>query len=117
VVQAKARGTAPGFVNLVAQKSQAPKLVVSRAPITQKEQLGQREIEGVIAEGTRNVVTTSMGTEITTEEWYSVDLQTIVAITVSDPRYGRSEYHLVNIVRGEPSKTLFAIPQGYKVKE
>jgi hypothetical protein len=117
VVQAKVRGMAPGFVNLDAQRSQVPKLVVSRAQVTQKEQLGQREIEGIITEGTRYVVTTSMGIEITTEEWYSVELQTIVAITVSDPRYGRSEYHLVNIVRGEPSKALFAIPQGYKVKE
>jgi hypothetical protein len=117
VVQPNARGTAPGFVNLGAQNSHAPKLTVSRTPIAQKEQLGQREIGGIIAEGTRYVRTTSMGVEITTEEWYSVELQTIVAITVSDPRYGHSEYRLVNIVRGEPSKTLFAIPPGYKVKE
>jgi hypothetical protein len=116
------RGTAPGFksfgrqtagVNLVRDKS---------IPVT-KESLGQRDIAGVMADGTRFVRTISIGAfgnekpiEITTEEWYSVELQTIVAITISDPRFGKSEYRLVNIVRGEPSPTLFVIPQGYKVK-
>jgi len=123
VVQPKVRGTAPGFVDLSAPNSQFAKPATSRGPVTQEEQLGQREISGVIAEGRRFVRTTSIGAsanqkpiQITTEEWYSVELQTIVAITISDPRFGRSEYHLVNIVRGDPSPTLFVIPQSYRVK-
>ena len=123
VVEPKLRGTAPGFVNLSGRNSQVPKGVVSRGQVTQKEQLGQREIGGAIAEGTRLVQTISLGSsrnqkpiEITTEEWYSVELQTIVAITISDPRFGRSEYRLMNIVKGEPSKTLFVIPPAYQVK-
>lgn len=123
VVQPTVRGTAPGFVNLSAQNSQVSKPAVSRKQVKQQEQLGQREIGGVIAEGTRFVRTISLGAsgkekpiEITTEEWYSVELQTIVAITISDPRFGRSEYRLVNIVRGDPSPTLFVIPEAYKVK-
>ena len=120
VVQQSIRGTAPGFVNFGAPNSQVVQPSVSRGQVMQKEQLGQREIGGVIAEGTRFVRTVSLGNEkpfeITTEEWYSVELQTMVAITISDPRFGKSEYRLVNIVRGEPSKTLFEIPPGYKVK-
>ena len=120
VVQPKVRGTAPGFVNFGAPNTQVAKPAVSREQVMQKEQLGQRELGGIIAEGTRFVRTVSLGNEkpieITTEEWYSVELQTMVAITISDPRFGTSEYRLVNIVRGDPSKTLFEIPQGYKVK-
>src|ERR1044071_7510745 len=127
VVQPKIRGTAPGFVSLGTPSSQVTKTALPgerrTSPRIEKEQLGQREIGGVIAEGTRYVRTTAIGAsdnekpiQITTEEWFSVDLQAIVAITISDPRYGRSEYRLVNIVRGEPSPTLFAIPQNYKLK-
>jgi hypothetical protein len=121
------RGTAPGFINVVPQNSHVAKAIVIRersaSQLAEKEQLGQREISGVIAEGTRFVRAISLGAsgnenpiQITTEEWYSIELQTIVAITISDPRFGRSEYRLVNIVRGDPSPALFVIPQTYKVK-
>jgi hypothetical protein len=127
VIQPKVRGTAPGFVNIGTQNSQVTKTALPgerrASPPIEKEQLGQREIGGVITEGTRYVRTTAIGAsdsekpiQITTEEWFSVDLQAIVAITISDPRYGRSEYRLVNIVRGDPSPTLFAIPQNYKIR-
>ena len=119
LVQSRARGTAPGFVNLDHYNS---KVESERAasPSIKKEQLGQREIQGVLTDGTRLVQTIRRGEsliDITTEEWYSPELQTIVAITISDPRFGQSEYRLVNIVRGDPSPTLFAIPQGYKIKD
>ena len=127
MVQSKVRGTAPGFVNLGTANSQSTKTALPGKSRTsqpsEREQLGQREIGGVIADGTRFVRTTSVGAssnenpiQITTEEWFSVELQAIVAITISDPRYGRSEYRLVNIVRGDPSPTLFVIPQTYKLK-
>lgn len=119
------RGTAPGFINVGTPGSQVAKtdLPRERRASEFKEQLGQREIGGVMAEGTRYVRAISIGAssnekpiEITTEEWYSVELQAIVAITISDPRFGRSEYRFVNIVRGEPSPTLFVIPQNYKLR-
>lgn len=119
------RGAAPGFKTFDRQREGAGENHVRDKSIQlTKESLGKREIEGMLAEGTRFVRTIFLGAfgteqpvEITTEEWYSPELQTMVAITISDPRFGQSEYRLVNIVRGDPSPTLFAIPQGYKIKD
>ena len=117
------RGTAPGFKTIGQQPQGTGNHVRNKSIQVMKDSLGKREIEGVLAEGTRFVRTISLGAfgnekpiEITTEEWYSVELHTMVAITISDPRFGKSEYRLVNIVRGDPSKTLFELPQDYKVK-
>lgn len=118
------RGAAPGFKTIGRQRAGAGENHVrDRAIQIAKESLGKREIDGVLAEGTRLVRTIFIGefgkeqpVEITTEEWYSAELQVVVLITVSDPRFGQSEYRLVNIVRGDPPKTLFVIPQAYQVK-
>lgn len=118
------RGTATGFKTFGRQQAGAGENHVrDRAIQIAKESLGKREIEGVLAEGTRLVRTIFIGefgkeqpVEITTEEWYSAELQVVVLITISDPRFGQSEYRLVNIIRGDPSKTLFVIPLSYKVK-
>jgi hypothetical protein len=124
-VQPNKRGTAPGFINIGTPNSQSVKteLPRERRAAEVEEQLGEREIGGMLAEGTRFVRTVSIGApanekpiEITTEEWYSPELQTVVAITISDPRFGRSEYRLTNIIRGEPSPTLFVIPPTYKLR-
>jgi hypothetical protein len=118
------RGTAPGFKTFDRQQAAAGQNHVrdKSVQLTQ-ESLGKREIDGMLSEGTRYVRTIFVGTfgneqpvKITTEEWYSTELQTLVLVTVSDPRFGQSEYRLVNIVRGEPSPALFVIPPAYKVK-
>jgi len=88
------------------------------------ESLGKQTIEGVEAEGTRNVRTIPAGEignerpiEIVFERWYSPELQTVVMTRHIDPRFGETSYRLTNISRDEPARTLFEVPAGYTVKE
>src|ERR1700724_3233116 len=53
---------------------------------------------------------------ITTERWYSPDLQLTVLQTHSDPRFGTSTFQLTNIVRSEPDQTVFAVPSDYTLQ-
>ena len=86
------------------------------------ESLGEKEIEGVTAEGTRTTVTIpagAMGNEramdIVTERWYSSKLSTVVLIERLDPRFGRSVYRLTGLVRTEPAVSMFSVPGKYKI--
>lgn len=86
------------------------------------EELGQRDFEGVSADGTRTVTTIPAGAignerpiEITYERWYSKDLEMVVYSKHSDPRFGDQTYRLTNIVRAEPDPSLFTLPAGYKI--
>lgn len=86
--------------------------------------LGTQTIEGVSAEGTRytrTIPTGQIGNEkpivITTERWYSPDLQTTVMIKRSDPRMGDTVFQLTNIQRQEPDASLFQVPSDYTVKQ
>jgi hypothetical protein len=97
------------------------------APGPQKsatESLGKQTIEGVVADGTRTTVTIpagEVGNEqpilIVWEKWYAPELQTVVMSKHSDPFVGETVYRLTNIVRGEPSRTLFEVPTDYTIKE
>ena len=89
-----------------------------------KETLGKQTIEGVEAEGTRTTVTIPAGAigneraiQITSERWYSPELQLVVMTRHSDPRFGETTYRLTNISRAEPDRTLFEVPAGYTVKD
>jgi hypothetical protein len=88
------------------------------------ESLGERNIEGVRAQGTRTTVTIPAGDignekpiQIVSERWYSPELQTVVMSSRSDPRMGQSTYRLTNINRTEPQKTLFEVPADFTVQE
>jgi hypothetical protein len=88
-----------------------------------KEKLPARNVEGVMAEGTRTTRTIpagAIGNEApivtVTEEWYSADLQVLVMTKTSDPRSGESTYRLLNISRAEPNQSWFEIPADYTVK-
>jgi hypothetical protein len=87
------------------------------------ESLGSSVIEGVQAEGTRNVVTIPAGTignqaaiEIVSERWFSPELGVVVMSRRADPRFGETTYRLQNIARGEPSPELFQVPSDYTVE-
>ena len=87
------------------------------------EQLGKRNIEGVVAEGTRSTVVIPAGQignerpiEIVNERWYSPELQTVVMSRHADPRNGETVYKLNGLRRGEPAKSLFEVPPDYTVK-
>lgn len=88
------------------------------------ESLGKRNIEGVIAEGTRTTRTIPAGEignerpiEVVSERWYSPELQTVVLSKRTDPMIGETSYRLTNIVRSEPPRSLFEPPADYQIKE
>jgi hypothetical protein len=84
--------------------------------------LGTKEFDGVKAEG-KSILHTIPAGEIgnksailvTTETWYSPELQVTVFSRTSDPRYGETLYRLANIRRGEPAADLFKVPEDYAV--
>ncbi|MBZ5500941.1 MAG: hypothetical protein LAN59_01705 [Acidobacteriia bacterium] len=86
--------------------------------------LGKKTINGVSAEGTlytRTIPAGTIGNEkpiaITTERWYSPELQITVMIKRSDPRMGETVFQLTNIQRQEPEASLFQVPSDYTVKD
>ena len=88
------------------------------------ESLGKQTIEGVQAEGTRNVSTIEAGAigndrpiTVSSESWYSADLQMVVMSKHSDPRNGDESFRLTNIQRAEPAAYLFQPPAGYQINE
>ena len=88
------------------------------------EPLGKQTIEGVNAEGMREVSTIDAGAigndrpiQVSTESWYSAELQMNVMTKHSDPRTGDESFRLTNISRNEPAAYLFQAPAGYQVTE
>ena len=88
------------------------------------EDLGQQNIEGVSATGTRTTNTIAAGSignlqpiKIVSEQWFSSDLQLLVMTRHSDPRTGDTTYRLQSIIRGEPDRSLFTLPPDYTLKE
>jgi hypothetical protein len=86
--------------------------------------LGTQAVNGVQADGTRYTRTIAAGAignqnpiVITTERWYSPDLQTVVLTKRSDPRMGETTTQLTNIQRSEPDASLFQVPSDYTVKQ
>jgi hypothetical protein len=76
--------------------------------------LGSKEFDGVRADGRSTVWTIPAGQvgnvkpiAITSESWYSPELQVTVYSRYDDPRAGESIYRLKDIRRGEPPARLF----------
>jgi hypothetical protein len=91
---------------------------------TKQEDLGQRVIEGVMAQGTRSTTVIPAGEigndqpiTIVSERWFSPELELTVLTKHSDPRSGETTYRLTNIVRGEQDRSLFEVPPDYTLKE
>jgi hypothetical protein len=99
-----------------------PSMVTGMMTGGKTESLGTKNIEGVETEGTRTVTTIAAGAigneraiEIVYERWYSKDLDLIVYSRHYDPRFGEQTYRLVNISRSEPDRSLFSVPNDYKM--
>ncbi len=98
---------------------------ISTTPVeTRTEALGSRNIEGVVATGTRTTRTIdagSMGNDkpiiSVTETWFSPELKMTVLTETDDGQSGRSIMKLVNITRTEPVAQLFQVPSDYTVKD
>jgi hypothetical protein len=85
--------------------------------------LGARDFDGVKAEGKSTVWTIPAGKignrnaiNVTSESWYSPELQVTVYSRHDDPRTGESIYRLAAIKRAEPQPDLFKVPEGYQTK-
>ncbi len=90
--------------------------------VDETELLGTRILEGVVAEGTRSTVIIPAGSigneqpiEVSTERWYSSQLQALVMSRHSDPRFGETVYQLKNISTAEPGSDLFEVPSDYEI--
>src|ERR1017187_7150726 len=88
------------------------------------ESLGKQMMEGVNAEGTRYVSTIEVGAigndrpiQISSESWYSADMQMVIMGKHSDPRTGDQSFRVTNINRAEPAAYLFQLPAGYQISE
>jgi len=86
------------------------------------DRLGDKEVNGVTASGTRKTRTIPAGAigndrelQLVDESWFSNDLQVVVKSVSSDPRYGETTYQLTNIVRTMQDPALFQIPADYTV--
>jgi hypothetical protein len=93
-------------------------------PEGKTESLGKKEIEGVLAEGTRTTIEIPIGQigndrtlYVVTEKWFSPELQMIVLFKHTDPFAGETIFRLVNIRKEEPSPELFLVPKDYIVEE
>ncbi|HEX3097838.1 MAG TPA: hypothetical protein VHQ02_08975 [Usitatibacter sp.] len=80
--------------------------------------LGTKEMAGLRCDGRSTVWTIPAGQignakpiAITSESWYSPDLQVTVYSRYDDPRTGESIYRLANVKRGEPPAELFKPPK------
>lgn len=89
-----------------------------------RESLGKRMIEGVEAEGVRTRMVIPAGAagnerpiEVTSERWYSPELQVTLMFRHSDPRFGETLYRVVTLRREEPPASLFNVPGDYTVTE
>ena len=85
--------------------------------------LGSKTFDGVKAEGKQTTWTIPAGQvgnrapiNVTSESWYSPELQVTVYTRHNDPRTGESIYRLASIKRGEPSADLFKVPADYKLR-
>jgi len=111
---------APG----VAPPTMAPARVAEGDEQPAKEELGQKAIEGIMAEGSRTTTTIPAGKignaqpiKVVSEQWFSPDLQVIIMTRHADPRSGETLYRLTNIIRGEQDRSLFEVPADYTIQE
>lgn len=86
--------------------------------------LGTKSFDGVLAEGKLVSYTIPAGKvgnvkpiTVSTETWYSPDLQITVYSKHSDPRSGDVIYRVANVKRSEQSAELFRVPADYEVTD
>ncbi len=89
-----------------------------------KTELGSREFDGVRADGKRTTYTIPAGEvgnknpiTVTSESWFSPDLQVTVYSIQSDPRTGDSIYRLANVKRIEQPLSLFRVPEDFAIRD
>jgi hypothetical protein len=88
------------------------------------DSLGEREIAGLHARGTRTSFVVPAGRlgnerplEVSSERWYSSELQVVLETRQQDPRLGETCFRLTRVDRREPERELFEVPPGYRVED
>lgn len=91
-------------------------------PSPVNERLGSKNIEGLIADGTRSTTTwpvDSLSNDrqivMTNEIWRSAELKEVVLSKRSSPFNGEDITKLINVNRTEPDASLFQPPMGYAI--
>lgn len=89
---------------------------------SKSENLGKKIIEGFETQGNRFTTTIApqtIGNEkeivTTSENWYSPELRLILLLEMKDPRNGDFTTKITNIKKEIPDKSLFVVPDGYKI--
>jgi hypothetical protein len=118
-------GTAAGRPRgeIATQKAQHKAFVSSIHSHAITEDLPPQMVNGIYCRGSRITETIPAGTfgndrdvKITSERWYSDDLQVLVKSSNSDPRFGVTTYDLTEIVQAPPETILFQVPAGYSLR-
>lgn len=91
-------------------------------PSPTKERLGDQDIDGIHATGTRVTTTIpagKMGNElpmsVTSERWYSPELKATVMTKHSDPWAGELKTQYKDVNTSAPDPSLFTVPSDYKI--
>ena len=94
------------------------------SPKATTTQLGAKEIDGLRVEGKSSSYTIPAGEvgnknpiTVTSETWFSPELQVTVYWKQSDPRSGESIYRLGSVKRSEQPLALFRVPEGYSTRD
>jgi len=80
------------------------------------EKLGQQTMDDLPVVGTRETVTSQDSARVAvrhTDVWYSADLQMNLSVERTNPQLGDVSLKVTQLVRGEPDRSWFAIPDGY----
>lgn len=87
-------------------------------------ELGVRDFDGVRADGKRTSYTIPAGEignknplTVTSESWFSPELQVTIYSKKSDPRTGDTIYRLANLKRSDQPMTLFTVPANYTLQD
>jgi hypothetical protein len=90
---------------------------------TQRQDLGEKIVEGFNAKGEKLTATLPAGSvgnerplEMSLETWYSPSLHVFLYRKRVDPRFGEILYRLTDIKPAEPDPSLFRVPRGYKLR-
>ena len=97
---------------------------VKGTDVKNEESLGQKMIDGLLADGKRVTTVLPVGSignqqpiTVLSEQWFAPDLEILVMTRHSDPRTGETSYSLSNITRGEPAAGLFDVPPDYTIQD
>jgi hypothetical protein len=117
-------GPGPGGNPPQAGTARAQRLQRRQDQNVTSESLGSQNIEGILVQGTRVTRTIPAGTvgnqnpiQVTSERWYSPDLQINLLVKNVDPMRGTTTTTLSNIRRDEPAASLFQVPSDYTIQE